>query len=564
MKGDFSRDTFHPHHRYARVLMQQGRVLVDADWNEQTSILLHYIRTLAVDLIGPHGGPGRGFEILCSEPADPNAPPDEDGNEARDEEAERERRCDFVIGQGRYYVDGILVENLPESRCPPGDPPPAVTYRTQPDLPLTPAERLKAGTEYLVYLDVWERHVTHLEAGHIREVALGGPDTSTRSRVVWQVKVADRKDCGPPDRELSCAELLRRWVRRGGSACMKARARVPQPSDDPCLIPPDARYRGAENQLYRVEIHDGGKADVPGKGATFKWSRDNGSVVFGLRGLHGKVARLDTLGPDTRRTLDEGDWVEVLDDRHVLRGRPGVLARVEAVDPVRMEVTLAPAEGLDLPSFDPSRHPLLRRWDHASNALPVREGKWIDLEDGVQVQFELGSRYRTGDHWLVPARTETGNVLWPTEADPDGAPVPRALGPHGIEHHYAPLARIRVDEERAVHCVEDCRCIISAPCAGEEVEEAREEVRDEIQHEIREEAIVTGAEREAVVNELREITHVGRVRANVLLDRGFRSPEAVRDLSTEEVRTLLGVSDAVAEEIRVSANRVVAGGGQDA
>ena len=37
--------------------MQQGRVQLDADWNEQADILLHYLRTLAADLIGPFGGP---------------------------------------------------------------------------------------------------------------------------------------------------------------------------------------------------------------------------------------------------------------------------------------------------------------------------------------------------------------------------------------------------------------------------------------------------------------------------------------------------------------------------
>ncbi len=40
----------------------------------------------------------------------------------------------------------------------------------------------------------------------------------------------------------------------------------------PCTIPPDSRYRGAENQLYRVEIHDPGPAGT----ATFKWSNDGG------------------------------------------------------------------------------------------------------------------------------------------------------------------------------------------------------------------------------------------------------------------------------------------------
>ena len=54
MKGDFSRNTFDPRKHFTRVLMQQGRVQLDADWNEQAAILLHYVRTLAADLIGPH------------------------------------------------------------------------------------------------------------------------------------------------------------------------------------------------------------------------------------------------------------------------------------------------------------------------------------------------------------------------------------------------------------------------------------------------------------------------------------------------------------------------------
>ena len=37
-RGDFSRDTFDPSKHFLRVLMQQGRVSLDADWNEQTDI----------------------------------------------------------------------------------------------------------------------------------------------------------------------------------------------------------------------------------------------------------------------------------------------------------------------------------------------------------------------------------------------------------------------------------------------------------------------------------------------------------------------------------------------
>ena len=42
---------------------------------------------------------------------------------------------------------------------------------------------------YVVFLDVWQRDVTAIDDPHIREVALDGPDTTTRVKNVWQVHV---------------------------------------------------------------------------------------------------------------------------------------------------------------------------------------------------------------------------------------------------------------------------------------------------------------------------------------------------------------------------------------
>ena len=90
---------------------------------------------------------------------------------------------DLQIAPGRFYVDGILCENEAEP----------ATFLAQPDLPGT-ALPTAAGS-YAVYLDVWERHVTAGEQRadgfpSLREPALGGPDTASRVRVVWQVKLA--------------------------------------------------------------------------------------------------------------------------------------------------------------------------------------------------------------------------------------------------------------------------------------------------------------------------------------------------------------------------------------
>src|SRR5262249_26511466 len=109
---------------------------------------------------------------------------------------------DFVIGAGRYYVDGLLVEN--ES---------PVYYSAQAELP-NPT-KLAAGKTYVAYLDVWERHITYLEDDGIREVALGGPDSTTRVKTMWQVKViesgggrAETGDTTPPvEREKLRAQL---------------------------------------------------------------------------------------------------------------------------------------------------------------------------------------------------------------------------------------------------------------------------------------------------------------------------------------------------------------------
>ncbi len=65
MKGDFSRFNIDARHRYRRVLMQQGRVQLDADWNEQARIAARQHEVAVADLLGPSAAPvGRaGFAL---------------------------------------------------------------------------------------------------------------------------------------------------------------------------------------------------------------------------------------------------------------------------------------------------------------------------------------------------------------------------------------------------------------------------------------------------------------------------------------------------------------------
>jgi hypothetical protein len=334
---------------------------------------------------------------------------------------------------------------------------------------------------------VWERVITYLEDDSIREVALGGPDTAVRTQVVWQIRTLEfQPRSGTPAvitnggvlPECMTAKALGDALRPPGTGLLQARTQPAQASTDPCTISPDSHYRGPENQLYRVEVHVGRDAGVdPARTATFKCSRENGSVLFSILKLDAANAtttvRLESLGRDDRFGLQPGDYVEIQDDRSVLANTVAPLLKVQSVDRTSMVVTLSGNAGVAV-GTDSSLHPLLRRWDHragnpSAGGLELDAGAarivgdvWLDLEDGVQVRFPNADQasYRSGDYWLIAARVATGNVIWPTETETDTQGTvtvhPVAKAPDGVAHHYAPLAVIGALDGKAPN-FQSCR-----------------------------------------------------------------------------------------------------------
>jgi hypothetical protein len=492
MKGDFSRSTFDPHKHYTSVRMQQGRVQLDADWNEQADILLHLITTQLQDLLGPGSTSVAcpGFAITLVEQAEE---PVDQVQVGQPEEPTAPARAlpDFQIGAGRYYVCGIMCENKED-----------VLFSGQPDYPAAASrlQELADRDQVLVYLDVWQRHITAAEDPEIREFALGGPDTTTRTKTVWQVKLLPLP--GDPADDQDWEALV---AQAAGKGCLKAQW---------------DKGKGAflENRLYRVEIHS-----VAGDEATFKWSRENGSVVFPLTHLElekdqtgGQRLIVQVEGLRDLALLRRWDWVEIVDDTTVLNGTSRPLCQVleppEQVDRVarvalsvprppaddailsflsldeaakafdQAEMALEEAEPLPdeaellldqaQPSLDEAklrqRHAILRRWDHretlataqttrdettkaalAEGALvevPIKNQNetWLALERGIEVCFDADGQFRVGDYWLIPARAQMEKgILWPE----DEAGQPLARLPNGIAHHYVPLALLQYGKE---------------------------------------------------------------------------------------------------------------------
>ena len=460
MSADFSRIRHDPLLDWAGVELKQGGVLLDADANELVAVIDRRARALASDVLGratvSQTTPD-AFQLTLA------------GGMLR-------------IGRGRLYVDGLLAEChgagsaewdtlLAETRG--ADP---VRWDQQPYLPAPPA--LPTAGRHLVYLDVWQREVTHLEAPGLVEIAVG-VETSSRVQTVWQVRVlaedAGNAACASADAAIPGWAAL---IAPGDGRLSTGTFEVP-PIDDPCRLPPTGGYRGVENHLYRVEIHDAGTA---GGGATFKWSRENASVGARVSSVVSATElELDTLGRDDVLGFKDGDWVEIVDDRREFSQLPGEMRRI-GVDVANRRVSFTPAlPAAMLPAafpdsvFPGQRNLRVKRWDQRGRVLRTGPGgttvqvqdldapgssgviavpgaaTTLLLEDGVTVNFQSGARgFKAGDWWVFAARTADASVE-----------ILQAAAPRGIHHHYARLGLWDV----AAGTITDCR-VHWPPAAG--------------------------------------------------------------------------------------------------
>src|SRR5690606_6901213 len=251
--GDLSRSATYPAKRYAGVGWQQGRIFTDDDGNEAAWIQAEDERRSRLDIVGPAGSPAGGFRLTD--------PVIVDG------------RVDFKVGAGTMYVGGIRAELHATE-----------PFRRQSDYLRNPGVAAPTGERVdLVYLEVWQQPVSAVEDEELFEVALGGPDTTTRTRTMARVHV--RPDVGVNECDAAWAALVAEWQAGGLGTLDSEHCLVPdvtlsvgfEPGGDPddlCNPPVAGGYLGAENQAIRVRLVD---ADH------FVWGFDNGGPLYRVR-----------------------------------------------------------------------------------------------------------------------------------------------------------------------------------------------------------------------------------------------------------------------------------------
>lgn len=463
MSFDNSRFPFNPWNDFSGVVMQQGRVQLDSDWNEWLAELSRRIQAGTLDTFGRAVYPATtpfAFLITASSSGGTNH---------------------LTIGPGRMYVDGLLAENHGDAKSAQWDPalaemsgspqpPPAIEtgaidYGNQPYMPA--GTLLPPGNgPFLAYLDVWIRPVTYLEDPDLVDKAVG-VDTTGRLQTVWQVKLFDLANSPGA----SCNSNISGWP-PPSSAGLLTTGTAPSAPSGPCCLTSGAAYTGMENQFYRVEIHQPGTplsvvaelSPLPAGTATFKWSRDNRSVRTGVTSIanvqnsEGNPASqlaVQSLGRDQVLGFAPGNWIEILDDSLEFAGLPGELHQIDSIDFSARTIVLATTLGAHFTpgDTDPKLHTRIQRWDQSGTVfekdgttvwwdldtqggdIPVPPaGTSLMLESGIIVTFDLdptstSGSFLTGDFWTFAARTADGSIEILQDAHP-----------RGIHHHYARLS----------------------------------------------------------------------------------------------------------------------------
>ncbi len=434
MKGDFSRWDFDPKKNFHGVLHQQGRVLLDHDWNEQTRITNHWQDQAGRDAIGPD---------VAAVPA--HAP---DGFKVQRAVRNASGQVELSLMPGRIWADGLLLHLPGEAPDPPVEVNRIATY-LQPPIQSPPFDEtsIAAGVRDAVILEVWREAVNGFQIpGTLIEPALGGSDTTERIHTAMALRLfrlANGETCH------SIGDRLRDDFSSKGKLTVSLEPPTIIPGD--CPVVEGGGYTGFEHHLYRIEM-----AHVnSGSPVMFKWSQFNGGLVgrgiFDATSGSEKVQITANLQPIITSGLNEFYLEAVEYDQNLGHWKVTYGAEVTLNSDNEIDLPATPMFGA-IPAT--GNTVFFRLWNgiQAISAFPV--GAANELRDGIRLEFEAaaGANYTPGDYWTFPVRA--GEIQNPQTLI-DNQPS------EGIHHHRVPLAELNWNAARDVTFaageIEDCR-----------------------------------------------------------------------------------------------------------
>lgn len=436
MSADRARLTHYLPRKYREVVSQSGRVLIESDLNEGQRIFSEEARREALDFVGPSGTPDDGYKITTDAGS-------------------------VEIGPGTMYVGGLRV-SLDT----------AVSYAEQPDwldveavgqwsdgLWVDPQDLDDARFEAMLVLR--EQEITAVEDPALREVALGGPDTAARTRLLQRVVFLETEAS-------TCAaagtDAIAVWSAQGldydlKTAALAPRARLlvtPVESEtvpSPCDPPAASGYLGADNQMIRVQVSARGEDEDSG---TLLWGYYNASTLYRATVLGESTLKLATRPVSAEYQPRTGQVVQVLlraadlGEGAFAAALSGHFAKLtEPYAPDTQVVTLPDDAPLPQPPYEDETDVYVRLWE---DTVGFTLDEPVELAGtGLEVTLSRASNgpLHVGDYWCIAVRPLTPNLVYPerlltTPQPPDG---PRMWG--------CPLAVLSPSE--GLHVAQDCR-----------------------------------------------------------------------------------------------------------
>jgi len=456
MGSDRARVSYDERRQYRAVIMQQGRVTVEADWNEEWQIVNEETRKEVLDIVGPCGTPDDGYRVVAAEQL--SSPP---------------QPHDFSVTKGTMYVGGLRAY-LPQD----------VLYSQQSDwidnsspIDSSPISTDTPPEREFIYLSLREQEVGAVEDTVLREVALGGPDTAQRLRLVQRItrKGTDARDC-----ETALNEAIKYWASLGytfvphddeshdmrlmPSGTLQVSFQNVVTTPDPCEPQATSGYLGADNQLMRVQI-----SQAANNNYRLLWGYDNASFLYRVTAIDDKTLKLASSPIDDFHKPRQGQAVEVLrsavkldadanDTADYMASTTGFVTTLHAnYDASTGYVSLDDALLAEFTNATETPVLFLRVWEEE---LPFTPGTPIPLGDsnsnvvtGMQVTIQVnnGEFLGVGTYWQIAVRPDT-----PTEVYPHRyleSPQP----PNGPSIWVCPLAVIAWDDKGNLNLLADCR-----------------------------------------------------------------------------------------------------------